>query len=120
MPPAPVTPAVLHNPVLSSRHLPSANSLVRFAESSSEKENEVETEQEEAQATAARALEEWESQKDMELREALARISQLESSEARMGGSGALFAPYHGLSYWRCVFSTDHRPAKSLHPRICQ
>ena len=120
LPPAPVTPAVLHNPVLSSRHLPSANSLVRFAESSSEKENEVETEQEEAQATAARALQDWESQKEFELREALARISQLESSEARMGGVAPSLPHYNGLSYWRCVFSTDHRPAKSLHPRICQ
>ena len=63
LPSAPITPAVLHNPVLSSRHLPSANSLVRFAESSSEKETEGEQEQQEAQATASRALEEWESQK---------------------------------------------------------
>ena len=32
LPSAPITPAVLHNPALSSRHLPSASSLVRFAE----------------------------------------------------------------------------------------
>ena len=93
LPSAPITPAVLHNPVLSSSHLPSASSLVRFAESSSEKETEAEQEQQEARATAARALEEWESQKEFELREALARISQLESSEARMGGTAPSLPP---------------------------
>ena len=93
LPPAPVTPAVLHNPVLSSRHLPPANSLVRFAEASSEKETDAEQEQQEARATAARALEEWGSQKEFELREALARISKLESSEARMGGVAPSLPP---------------------------
>ena len=93
LPSAPITPAVPHNPALSSRHLPSANSLVRFAESSSEKEASAEKEQQEARATAARALEEWESQKEFELREALARISQLESSEARVGGVAPSLPP---------------------------
>ena len=68
LPPAPITPAVLHNPALSSRHLPSANPLVRFAESTSEKEQQAEAEQlqlqEEARATSTRAMAEWESQRD--------------------------------------------------------
>ena len=67
-------------------------------------------EQEEARATSVRALAEFQSHRGQELSNALARISQLESSEARMGGTVPSLPP--SLAY--PIDGVSSRPANQL------